>query len=237
MAHAFPGFHGIERLYSSGRSAVDRVTRVCDARTVILKHPADGVMAADVLGRVQYEYDLLRAVSGPGVIEAFEIVRDGSSAALVLEDFGAELASCLAERRFPLAEALDVAIAITRSLAHVHAAGVIHRDVNPSNIVYDPATRTVKLIDFELATRARGSSAGAADSTVQGTLHYLAPEQTGDLVGRSTSAVICTRWGSRSTSCSPGGGPSRETTRSRSSMPTSPNSRAGSTSSTQRSRA
>jgi histidine kinase len=181
MAHAFPGFRGIERLYSSGRSAVDRVVRVCDGRTVILKHPADGVVAADVLGRVQYEYDLLRTVRGPGVIEAFEIVRDGSCAALVLEDFGAELAICLTERRFPLVEALDVAIAITRSLARVHAAGVIHRDVNPSNIVYDRATRTVKLIDFELAMRARRSSSGEADSMAQGTLHYLAPEQTGRL--------------------------------------------------------
>jgi len=76
----------------------------------------------------------------------------------VLEDSGAELASCLAERRFSLSEALDVAIGIARGLTHVHAVGVVHKDVNPSNIVYDPVTRTVKLIDFDLASHTRRPS-------------------------------------------------------------------------------
>lgn len=181
MAHAFPGFRDVQRLHTGSRWAVDRVVRVSDARTVILKHPAADLVAAEVLSRVQHEYDLLRSVRGPGVIEAFEIIRDGGRAALVLEDFGAALASCLAERRFSLVEALDVAIAIAHSLARVHAVGVVHKDVNPSNIVYDQVTRTVKLIDFDLASRTRRPSSRGASSMAQGTLHYLAPEQTGRL--------------------------------------------------------
>ncbi|HMG53906.1 MAG TPA: serine/threonine-protein kinase PknK, partial [Kofleriaceae bacterium] len=152
---------------------------------MILKQPAADLVAAEILGRVQHEYDLLRAVRGPGVIEVLDIVRHGSRAALVLEDFGASLAGCLAARRFALAEALDVAIAIARSLAHIHAAGLIHKDVNPSNLVYDEATGAVKLIDFDLAVRTRDASARGAGTMGQGTLHYLAPEQTGRL-GRAT---------------------------------------------------
>jgi len=181
MVHAFPGFRGVQRLHTGSRSAVDRAVRVSDASAVILKQPAADLVAAEMLSRVQHEYDLLRSVRGPGVIEVFEIVRDGSRAALVLEDFGAELASCLAERRFALVEALDVAIAIARSLARIHAVGVIHKDVNPSNIVYDRATRTVKLIDFHLAACTRRPGSRGAGPMVVGTLHYLAPEQTGRL--------------------------------------------------------
>jgi histidine kinase len=181
MAHAFPGFREVRRLHTGSRAVVDRAVRVRDARRVILKQPASDLVATETLARLQHEYALLCTVRGPGVIEALEIVRDGSRAVLVLEDFGAALASCLAERRFSLAEALDVAIAIASSLVHVHAAGVMHKDVNPTNVVYDPQTRTVKLIDFDLASRARKPSAPGPGSIAQGTLRYLAPEQTGRL--------------------------------------------------------
>ena len=181
MVHAFPGYREIRRLHAGRRSTVDRVERLGDARTVILKQPVADLVAAEMLGRVQHEFDLLRAVRGSGVIEALELIRDGSRAALVLEDFGVELAACLAERRFSLPEVLDIGIAIARGLAHIHAAGVVHKDINPSNLVYDAATRTVKLIDFDLGARLRATSASGGAATLQGTLHYLAPEQTGRL--------------------------------------------------------
>jgi predicted ATPase/signal transduction histidine kinase len=181
MVHAFPGYRDVRRLHAGRRSTVDRVVRLRDQRTVILKQPVADLIAAEMLGRIQHEFDLLRAVRGPGVIEALELLRDGSRAALVLEDFGVELAHCLAERKFALLEVLDVGIAIASALAHIHAAGVVHKDINPSNIVYDAATRTVKLIDFDLATQTRGASAPGAAAMLQGTLHYLAPEQTGRL--------------------------------------------------------
>src|SRR6185503_15532820 len=64
----------------------------------------------------------------------------------------------------------------------IHAAGVVHKDINPRNIVYVPASRTAKLIDFDIAIRARAAGAAASAPTeLEGTLHYLAPEQTGRL--------------------------------------------------------
>src|ERR1041384_2451964 len=122
MVHAFPGYRESRRPPAGGRSTVDRVERLGDARTVILKQPVADLVAAEMLGRVQHEFDLLHAVRGPGVIEALELIRNGSRAALVLEDFGVELATCLAERRFSLLEVLDVGVAIARGLAHIHAA-------------------------------------------------------------------------------------------------------------------
>src|SRR5262249_34647434 len=115
-----------------------------------------------------------------GVIDALEVIREGSRAALVLEDVGGDLASRLTEGRVAIGEALEIATAIAHSLAHVHAAGVIHRDINPTNIVYTAATRAVKLIDFDLASRTQDADAPVA-TAVEGTLHYLAPEQTGRL--------------------------------------------------------
>ena len=188
MAHEFPGFRAVQRLHTSRRSTVDRAIRIADARAVIVKQPADDVVAAEALSRVQHEHDLLRSVQGPGVVEALEIVRDGHRAALILEDFGADLARWIAERRFSIGEALDVAIEVARSLARIHAAGMVHKDINPSNIVYDPVTRTAKLIDFDLASRATAADPRAGWAA-EGTLHYLAPEQTGRLEDRKSTRL------------------------------------------------
>jgi histidine kinase len=181
MAHDFPGYRTVERLHAGDRSIVDRAYRVADARTVIVKQPTGKLVSAEAHARLAHELEMLRAARGPGVVEALEVIRDGGHAALVVEDVGAALASSLGHRRFGVAEALDVAAAIARSLAHIHAAGVVHKDINPSNLVYDPATRGVKVIDFDAAARTGDASARGRDATAEGTLHYLAPEQTGRL--------------------------------------------------------
>jgi len=54
----------------------------------------------------------------------------------------------------PLEKALRIAIDIARSLEAVHAAGFIHRNINPANTVIHPASGKLKIIDFALATRA-----------------------------------------------------------------------------------
>jgi serine/threonine-protein kinase len=76
----------------------------------------------------------------------------------------------------PVREAAEVAIAVLGALGAAHAAGVIHRDVKPANIIVGPAG--VKLVDFGIATLLddAGSSLTAAGELV-GTPKYLAPEQ------------------------------------------------------------
>jgi len=178
----FPGFRATERLHTSSRSTVDRVVRLVDGATVIMKQPADDVVLAEAQRRLEHEFDLLCTLRGTGVVEAFAIVRDGNHAALIIEDLGDVLQHRVGERRLPLAEVLDIGIELARSLARIHAIGVVHKDVNPNNIIYDPATRLTKLIDFDIASvNRRASAPGPSSPTLEGTLRYLAPEQTGRL--------------------------------------------------------
>ena len=114
-----------------------------------------------------------------------------------------------ARRRFRVDQALAVAIDIAEALAAAHAAGIVHRDVKPANIML---TRSgAKLLDFGLA-RLRPSLAGrctrhASPPAIRrrhapacfGTLPYMAPEQ---LRGpRPTRAPICLRSARCSTRC------------------------------------
>ena len=75
---------------------------------------------------------------------------------------------------------LTLAIQITAILAGVHQHQVIHKDINPSNIVLNPQTGQVKLIDFGISTRLAHETATFRNPEVlEGTLAYLSPEQTG----------------------------------------------------------
>jgi histidine kinase len=183
MAHVFPGFQVVERIYASSRTRVERALRLVDSTLVVIKQSSVDVVAAEALRRAQHEHDLLGALRGtPGVIEVHAIVRDGSHVALILESCGAGIATAIAQRWLSVGDVLDAGIQLARSLACIHAAGIVHRDINPHNIVYDPASRVAKIIDFDSAFRPQPDAAELTASIAhEGTLHYMAPEQTGRL--------------------------------------------------------
>ncbi|KAJ3025966.1 UNVERIFIED_CONTAM: hypothetical protein HDU68_006406 [Siphonaria sp. JEL0065] len=88
-------------------------------------------------------------------------------------------------RKLPLETILHIAIQIVEALKLTITAGVIHKDINPDNIVVVPLPDdqlAVQLIDFNLAHISVNSDSSTNDSNIlQGTMAYMAPEQTGRL--------------------------------------------------------
>ena len=89
---------------------------------------------------------------------------------------GQTLADRVAKGPLPIDEVLGIAIEVSRSLSHAHAAGVIHRDIKPANILLT-SNGQVKVLDFGLAKR-NLSPASDPDTRV-GTVTYMSPEQAG----------------------------------------------------------
>jgi serine/threonine-protein kinase len=79
----------------------------------------------------------------------------------------------------PLApsEAAELVAQVADGLAAAHAAGLVHRDVKPGNIMLDPATARAKLLDFGLARVAERPSGMTQEGTLAGTPAYMSPEQ------------------------------------------------------------
>lgn len=103
--------------------------------------------------RFRREATTLARFGHPNIVRIFAVLEENDTAYLVLERLeGRTLAAELRARRGPFteAEALDVAGQAADALAAVHLAGVLHRDVSPSNLVRTPDGRVV-LIDFGLA--------------------------------------------------------------------------------------
>ncbi|MEM9457742.1 MAG: AAA family ATPase [Myxococcota bacterium] len=127
------------------------------------------------------EYELTRDFADPGLRRAYACRQIAGRPALLLEFFDGQPANrVFGPGTRPLADLLRVAIAITAALETIHQQGIIHKDLNSSNILVDDQTLTVKIIDFGISTRVelRAPHHGHLDG-FQGTLPYISPEQTG----------------------------------------------------------
>jgi len=133
------------------------------------------------LSRYKQEYELIRSLNLDGAIEAYDLQRYQNSLVMLLEDFGGvSLKNWIAEYQVTLEEVLAVAVKIAEGLAGVHAANIIHKDINSSNIVYNPETGQLKIIDFGISTvLSRENPTVRNPDRIEGTLAYISPEQTG----------------------------------------------------------
>ena len=79
-----------------------------------------------------------------------------------------------------LEDFFPLAIQIVENLGKIHAANIIHKDINPANIVLNTTTRQIKIIDFGIATILKQENPILKSPNVlEGTLAYISPEQTG----------------------------------------------------------
>lgn len=182
----------LEHLGSGGMGDVYRAEDLQLRRTVALKtlRPAAGV--ADGSGRLLAEARAASALNHPNiavVYETSEVEHDGRLMGYIAMEYvdGATVAGLIGRAPMDLDRLLDIAEQIADALAEAHEQGLVHRDLKPSNVMLTSAGR-VKVLDFGVAQRRTGRTAGPDDETrtaempdslasFVGTLPYMAPEQ------------------------------------------------------------
>ena len=160
-----------------GRGGMSEVWRATDTeldRQVALKLLAP---QADV-ERFEREARAFAALAHPNVTQLYDYGEDGDRPYMVLEFVpGGTLEDRLQQGALPDAQTYAIATDIASGLAHAHARGVIHRDIKPTNILFDEEGRA-KLTDFGIAQTA-GDGTLTDAGTVLGTASYISPEQAG----------------------------------------------------------
>ncbi|WP_409465161.1 serine/threonine-protein kinase [Amycolatopsis sp. GA6-003] len=165
-------------------------------RVVLAKHQESGRMAAikyllaeyladpDIAAAFRREAWLLSGVRSPHVVQLFDFVETPHGAALVMETVpGVSLRALLATENVLAPEsALAVLKGSLLGLAAAHAAGVVHRDYKPGNVLVSREGQS-KLVDFGLATL------DGHNGLTAGSPSYMAPEQWAGQPGRPATDV------------------------------------------------
>jgi PAS domain S-box-containing protein len=127
------------------------------------------------------EYQILSSLKSSKVVK---MVNEGdirSRYIHIFEDIGGDsLFNILQEGRFGIDESLDIAIDVAETIRYLHQKHIIHADVNPKNIIYNPETKAVQMIDFGYSlfdNHYRYNN--DIDVGTSGNLLYMSPEQTG----------------------------------------------------------
>ncbi len=178
---SIPGYQVNDKIYDGNRSAVFRGLSKADKRSVILKVLKSEFPKPEELAGCKREFDLIRDLDIEGVIKPYELAKVHNSLAIVLEDFGGEsLKSILAKHSLRLEDLLQVSIRIASILGRIHQQQIIHKDVNPANIVWNINSNEVKIIDFCCSNRLSRERPSILNPNVLiGNLLYISPEQTG----------------------------------------------------------
>ncbi|NES95145.1 MAG: serine/threonine-protein kinase PknK, partial [Desertifilum sp. SIO1I2] len=175
------GYTIIEQIYLGSRTAVYRALHNSDRRSVVVKvlrleYPTFGELV-----QFRNQYAIAKNLDLPGIVQLLNLERLGNGYALVMEDWGGlSLSQYLQQQSLSLPEVLDVALQLTNILHDLHQQRVIHKDVKPANILIHPESKQIKLIDFSIASLLPKETQEIQNPNVlEGTLAYLAPEQTG----------------------------------------------------------
>ena len=172
-------------LGKGGMGAVYKAMQPSLNRIVAIKVlPADFAKDPDSVARFHREAQTVAMLSHPNIVQIIDKGEDQGILYFAMEYVeGTSLDVVLRQRRLSLQEVVQIIKQIGRGLGAAHRAGVVHRDLNPRNILVSPTLTVVKLADFgisrvESVTRNLGTLS-TRDMTL-GSLHYLAPEQAVD---------------------------------------------------------
>lgn len=166
------------RIAIGGMGEVWQATDLVIGRTIAIKILKDEYLGdPGFLERFRAEARHAALVNHEGIANVFDYGEEDGSAFLVMELVPGEALSAILERErmLPADRVLDFIAQTATALSAAHAAGLVHRDIKPGNLLITPDNR-VKITDFGIA-RIADQVPLTATGQVMGTVQYLSPEQ------------------------------------------------------------
>ncbi|WP_392480868.1 AAA family ATPase [Nostoc sp. C110] len=182
---SIPKYQVIEEIYNGSRTIVYRGYRESDSLPVAIKLLKNPYPTFNELVQFRNQYTIGKNLNSSLIVQTYSLEAYQNGYVLVMEDFGGiSLKDYFARhqtRNFgSLQEFLQIAIALCNTLEILYTERIIHKDIKPSNILINPHSKEVKLIDFSIASLLpRETLTLISPNVLEGTLAYISPEQTG----------------------------------------------------------
>ncbi|MBE9101861.1 ATP-binding sensor histidine kinase [Vacuolonema iberomarrocanum] len=176
-----PGYTCVEPIYQGSRTIVYRAMQIESQRPVVIKMLRQAYPSFRELVQFRNQYTIAKDLPISGIIHPLRLEQFGNAQVLVMEDWGGiSLGKYSQQKPLDVSEVLAIALQLADILHDLHQHRVIHKDIKPANILIHPESKQVKLIDFSIASLLpKESQEIQSPNTLEGTLAYLAPEQTG----------------------------------------------------------
>lgn len=176
-----PDYTLVETIYQGTRTVVYRALSRETQQPVVIKVLAQKYPDFSELVQFRNQYIIAKNLSISGIIRPLSLEPYGNGYGLVMEDVGGiDLGQYIQHNSLSLTEILGIAIQLANILHNLHQERVIHKDIKPANILIQPNSKQVRLIDFGIASLLpKEIQALQNPKSLEGTLAYLAPEQTG----------------------------------------------------------
>jgi serine/threonine protein kinase len=181
MSFKIPGYQVTEKLSENASYQIYRGKRSHDSFPVLIKVLNQPQPTSQALAFLWQEYEILRGLDFSGVERICTLENQDQGWTLVVEDFGGmPLDRQEITGRVEPEEFLNLALQMVETLAHIHAHQVIHKNISPSNIFYNPSTRQARLANFGGASWiSREKVPLQSPYKLVEFLPYISPEMTG----------------------------------------------------------
>jgi serine/threonine protein kinase len=189
------GYRVTEQIYSGSKTLVFRGIRERDQEPVVIKLMRNEYPTFAEISQFRHQYNITKNLDLDGVVKTYSLESYRNGYALIMEDYGGiSLSRHLSTIRdqksreestkvnylLPIVHVLQIAIQLVNILEELHRQQVVHKDIKPGNILIEPSTGEIKLIDFSIASLLPREVQNLTNPNVlEGTLGYISPEQTG----------------------------------------------------------
>ncbi|MBD2611206.1 MAG: AAA family ATPase [Nostoc sp. GBBB01] len=178
------GYRITEQIYSGSKTLVYRAVRKQDQKIVVIKLMRNEYPTIDEIAQFRNQYTITKNLNLQGIVKPLNLENYRNAYALVMEDFSGISLKDWTKRKekniVSLGEFFQIAIQIVSILEELHRHRIIHKDIKPANVLINPNTLEIKLIDFSIATLLpREVQFITNPNVLEGTLAYISPEQTG----------------------------------------------------------
>ncbi|MDO3722856.1 protein kinase [Marinobacter sp. chi1] len=176
------GRYEIER--EIGRGAMGVVYLGTDpkiARTVAIKTLSydafDDGQLQELKARFFREAEAAGRLSHPDIVTVYDVGEESDLAYIAMDYAQGRPLSEFAKpgKLLPLPTVLDIVVRVAEALAYAHSQKIVHRDIKPGNIIYNPDTGGIKITDFGIAKISDDSR--TRTGSVMGSPLYMSPEQ------------------------------------------------------------
>ena len=178
----FPDYKTIELIHAGQRNLILKVAHKKTKKIYTIKAPIQTVTNVETVIRYVNEYETGKQIHHDNILHYKQIINTEGKIAIVREYFeGVRLIEAMPLEGYDTETFLYIAIQLVSGLEAIHKAGIIHKDIKPSNIIINNKN-VLKIIDFGLSSFINDNIENESfKGNFEGSLNYISPEQTGRL--------------------------------------------------------